>query len=153
MNRLGAAAVALALLAGCGREASVPSAQGHAAGSETLRSGAIAMHATAVQTDKLPEQIVRRYGAQRDARTVLLVLSLRLGEDADAKALTAQRVEATVTDLLGRKQTLAMREVRDGELVDYVGTAQLTPPDTLRFEVAMSGEQGRHVMKFNRDFF
>src|SRR5262249_40521314 len=149
----GVVSIALALLAGCGREASVPSAQGNAAGSETVRIGAVAMHATAVQTDKLPEQVVRRYGAQRDSRTVLLVMSLRQGEEADAKALTAQRVEATVTDLLGRKQTLAMREVRDGDLVDYVGAAQVSPPDTLRFEVTMAGPNGRHSMKFNRDFF
>lgn len=153
MSRLAVAAMALALLAGCGREASVPPAQGNAAGSETVRIGAVSMHATAVQTDKLPEQVVRRYGAQRDARTVLLVMSLRQGDEADAKALTAQRVEAIATDLLGRRQTLALREVRDGDLVDYVGTAQVSPPDTLRFEVTMSGPNGRHSMKFNRDFF
>ncbi|QWP76543.1 DUF4426 domain-containing protein [Lysobacter sp. K5869] len=153
MSRLAIGAIALALLAGCGREASVPPAQGNAAGSETVRIGAVAMHATAVQTDKLPEQVVRRYGAPRDARTVLLVMSLRQGEEADAKALTAQRAEATVTDLLGRKQTLTLREVRDGDLVDYVGTAQVSPPDTLRFEVTMVGPNGRHSMKFNRDFF
>ena len=153
MSRRVRAALALALLAGCGRDPSVPPSQGNAAGSETVRQGEVSLHVTAVQTDKLPEQVVRRYGAQRDARTVLVVMSLRLGDGADAKALTAQRVQATATDLLGRKQTLAMREMRDGELVDYVGTAQVAPPDTLRFEVSMDTGHGIHPAQFNRDFF
>lgn len=153
MSRLAVAAVALAMLAGCGREASVPPAQGNAAGSETVRQGDVFMHVTAVQTDKLPEQVVRRYGATRDARTVLVVMSLRLGDGADAKALPAQRVRATATDLLGRKQTLAMREMREGDLIDYVGTAQVAPPDTLRFEVSMDSGRSVHPARFNRDFF
>ena len=111
------------------------------------------MHLTAVQTDKLPEQVVRRYGVPRDARTVLLVMSLRQGEDADARALSAHRIQATATDLLGRKQTVSMREMRDGELIDYIGTAQVSPPDTLRFEVTADNGHGIHRAKFNRDYF
>ena len=79
-----AAALTLALMAACGRESSVPPTQGNAAGSESVKVGEVVMHLTAVQTDKLPEQVVRRYGVPRDARTVLLVMSLRQGEDADA---------------------------------------------------------------------
>lgn len=156
MSRLAALpalALALAMLAGCGREASVPPAQGNAAGSETVKVGDVTMHVTAVQTGKLPEQVVRRYGAQRDARTVLVLVSLRRGEDAVATAVSAQQVEATATELLGRKQTLVLREMRDGELIDYVGTAQVSPPDTLRFEVTARADGQTYRLKFNRDFF
>lgn len=153
MSRVAACALALALLAGCGRESSVPPAQGNAAGSETVKVGEVAMHVTAVQTGKLPEQVVRRYGAQRDARTVLVLVSLRRGEDAAATAVSAQNIEATATELLGRKQRLALREMRDGELVDYVGTAQVSPPDTLHFEVTARADGQTYRLKFNRDFF
>lgn len=153
ISRAAVAALALALLAACGRESSVPPTQGNAAGSESVKVGEVVMHLTAVQTDKLPEQVVRRYGVPRDARTVLLVMSLRQGEDADARALSAHRIQATATDLLGRKQTVAMREMRDGELIDYIGTAQVSPPDTLRFEVSADNGRGIHRARFNRDYF
>lgn len=147
------ALIAAALASGCGREPSTPPAQGNAAGSESLRQGDVTVHATAVQTDKLPEQVVRRYGAARDARTVLLVVSLRRGDDANSVALSAQRIEASATDLLGRKQSLTLREMRDGELVDYVATVRLSPPDTLRFDVAAHAGGERYRLKFVRDFF
>ncbi|MEH6415700.1 DUF4426 domain-containing protein [Pseudomonas sp. CGJS7] len=149
-----AAALATALLAGCGRESSTPPQHAaNAAGPETKRSGDVTMTVSAIQTDKLPAQIVQRYGAPRDARTVLIVLSLRKGDDATSVALSADQVQVTVSDLLGRKQQIAMRPMRDGELLDYVGTATISPPETLRFDVVANTAHGRYPVQFNRDFF
>ena len=79
---------------------------------------------------------------------------LRYGDiPAFVEPLSAQRIQATATDLLGRKQTVSMREMRDGELIDYIGTAQVSPPDTLRFEVVADNGHGIHRAKFNRDYF
>lgn len=152
--RVIAAAVLMTLMTGCGRESSTPPQHAaNAAGPETVRSGDVTMNVSAIQTDKLPAQIVQRYGAPRDARTVLIVLSLRKGDDATSVALSADQVQVTVSDLLGRKQQIAMRPMRDGELLDYVGTATISPPETLRFQVVANTAHGRYPAQFNRDFF
>lgn len=157
MNRVARyfiAACVVAMLAGCGREPSARQPDGNAARSEeVVRAGDVSIRASAIQTGQLSPAIAQRYGAAHDARTVLVVVSLRKGDDATSVSLPA-KVSIDVGDLLGRKQQVAVREMRDGELLDYVGVATVSPPDTLRFEVTVVSEDGkRHVLKFNRDFF
>ncbi|MGH8082922.1 MAG: DUF4426 domain-containing protein [Lysobacter sp.] len=155
VRSLAAGACAIALLAGCGREASTPSQHdpNAARSEETVRAGDISVRASAIQTRLLTPAIAQRYGAAHDERTVLVVVSLRKGDDATAVSLPA-KVTVEAGDLLGRKQTVAMREMRDGELLDYVGVVTMSPPDTLRFDVVVVREDGtRHELRFNRDFF
>ncbi|MBX9399797.1 DUF4426 domain-containing protein [Lysobacter sp. BMK333-48F3] len=158
-----AGALALALiptlvltgLAGCGREPSsrVAPDPNAARSDEVARDGDIALRASAIQTRLLSPAIAQRYGAAHDERTVLVVVSLRQGDDATAVALPA-RVTVVASDLLGRDQALAMREMRDGELLDYVGVATVSPPETLRFEVvAIRADGKRQTLRFHRDFF
>jgi hypothetical protein len=46
-----------------------------------------------------------------------------------------------------------MRELRSEGYVDYIGTAEVAPPDTLRFELEVVREDGaRSTMQFSRDF-
>ena len=118
-----------------------------------MRAGDISVRASAIQTRLLTPAIAQRYGAAHDARTVLVMVSLRKGDDATSVSLPA-KVTVQAGDLLGRKQSIVMREMRDGELLDYVGVATVSPPDTLRFDVLVVREGGdRHELRFNRDFF
>ncbi|WP_064749335.1 DUF4426 domain-containing protein [Lysobacter antibioticus] len=151
----GALALALVLLAGCGREPSsrtAPDANA-ARADEVARDGDIALRASAIQTRRLSPAIAQRYGAPHDERTVLVVVSLRRGDDATSVSLPA-RITVVASDLLGREQRLPMREMRDGELLDYIGVAAISPPETLRFEViAIRADGRRQVLRFHRDFF
>jgi len=144
----------LALLAGCGGEGPVPAQHPNAARSEeVVRVGDISLRASAIQAKQLSPAIAQRYGASHDERTVLVVVSLRKGDDATSVSVPA-KVTVTSVDLLGRKQALKMREMRDGDLLDYVAVVAISPPDTLRFDVKAVGEQGqRYTLQFNRDFF
>ena len=130
--------------------ASVPST---AARSEAVtRVGDVSIHASVVQTSTLAEGVAREYGILRDPRRVLLLVAVRQGPEADAIALPAQ-VVATVTDLRGRRQDIAMRELRSGDLLDYVGTVEIDLPDTLRFEVAVTRAGGAtSTLQFDREF-
>ncbi|MGJ7901544.1 DUF4426 domain-containing protein [Lysobacter sp. 1R34A] len=147
-------ALLLALLAGCGGEGPAPAQNPNAARSEeVVRVGDISVRASAIQARQLSPAIAQRYGASHDERTVLLVVSLRKGDDATSVSVPA-KVTATSIDLLGRKQAVSMREMRDGDLLDYVGVVAISPPDTLRFDVTAIGEHGqRYTLQFNRDFF
>ena len=130
-----------------------PAASATASPEAVTRIGDVSIHASVVQTSTLAPSVASAYGIARDERRVLLLVAVRQGPEAQAIALPAQ-VVATVTDLRGRRQDIAMRELRSGDLLDYVGTAEIDLPDTLRFDVAVTRTGGAtSTMQFNREFY
>lgn len=154
-HRIPAALFTLLLLAGCGgAQPPARTAENSPAPQEAVvRAGDVTMRASVVQTSALGPGVASEYGIRRDDTTVLLLVAVRKGADAAETALPA-RITATVTDLRGQPRPVAMREVRTGELLDYVGTLQTTLPDTLRFDVTIVREGGAtSSMQFSREFF
>lgn len=158
------AAVALALSA-CSREAPTPtssdtSAPADAGASQEAvsQAGDATVRASAVQTSTLPPQVAAEYGIVRDHRSVLLLVAVRRGPAGQEVAAPA-RITATVTDLRGRRQPVTMREMRTKGpgtevLLDYIGTVEVSPPDTLRFDLTVALDGGAtSTMQFTRDFF
>ncbi len=142
------------LLAACGAQPPARTVDNASAPQEAIvRTGDVSMRASVVQTATLGADIASQYGIRRDAGTVMLLVAVRKGADGAETALPAQ-VTATATDLRGQRQTIAMRELRVGDLLDYVGTVQTTLPDTLRFDVTIVREGGAtSSMQFTREFF
>ncbi|MBF6022638.1 DUF4426 domain-containing protein [Lysobacter niastensis] len=151
------------VLAGCGGGGSpppaAPSASTAGATQDAVsRIGDVSIRASVVQTSSLPEQVAAQYGIARDDRTVMLLVAVRQGPEAQEVALPAQ-ITATATDLRGRRQTVSMRELRTGagsgpELLDYIGTVDISLPDTLRFDLTIVREGGAtSSMQFSRDFY
>ena len=117
------------------------------------RTGDVSIRASAIQTSQLDPSIARQYGIARDPNTILLLVAVRQGPDATATALPAT-ITAAATDLRGGRQDITMRELRAGELIDYVGTVTTTLPDTLRFDVTVVRANGATAtMQLSRDFF
>lgn len=143
----------LALVA-CGGGGAPPSSSGGSETQETIsRIGDVTIRATAVPTTTLSEQVATQYGITRADNTVMLLVGVRQGSDAQEVALPA-RITATVTDLRGRRQDIAMRELRSGELLDYVGAVEVSPPETLRFDLTIVRDGGASsTMQFTRDFY
>lgn len=153
-DRAGVSALLFAaVIAGCGGS-SAPPASGQSENTPqqaSLRVGDVVIRANAVAASTLGPAVAQRYGIDRDPGTVLLLVGVRSG--VEETALPA-RITATATDLLGKRQTIAMREVRSGEFIDYVGKAEVIAPDTLRFDIQVVPENGeRATLRFNRDFF
>lgn len=146
------------VLAACGGSpAPTPATPAPAAAAATSEAvtqiGDVSIHASVVQTSTLAPSVASAYGITRDARRVLLLVAVRQGPDAQAIALPAQ-VVATVTDLRGRRQDIAMRELRSGDLLDYIGTLEVDLPDTLRFELTITRVGGAtSTMQFTREFY
>ena len=132
-------------------QAAAPSAA--TANEAVSRIGDITIRASVMQTSALNEAVARDYGIVRDEGTVLLLVAVRQGPEANESALPAQ-ITATATDLRGGKHDIAMRELRSGDLLDYVGTVDVSLPDTLRFDLTIVREDGASsTMQFSREFY
>lgn len=140
-------------LSACGGGTPTPRPAQAAPAPAELAEGDLRIRASAVPTMQLPEDVARGYGIQRAEHRILLLVALRRTRAGDETGL-AGRVQAQATDLQGRTQAIALRELRTGELVDYAGTLEVAPPETLRFEVtaAPAGERPRRL-EFVREFY
>ena len=149
-----AALVAALLLAACGAEPPPRTAADAPAPQEAIaRAGDVTMRASAVETTTLGPAVASQYGIRRDPGTVMLLVAVRQGAEGAEVALPA-RVTATATDLRGQRQDIAMRALRVGDLLDYVGTVQTTLPDTLRFDITIVREGGAtSTLQLTREFF
>jgi hypothetical protein len=154
------ALTAMAALAGCGGDAPKPARIIETPQEAVSRNGDVTVRANVVRTDLLNEAMARGYGIARDEGTVLLMVSVRRGPDGQDMSIPA-KVEATVTDLQGRRRTLTLRELRtdvpgappEQAMIDHIGTTEVAAPDTLRFELAIEREGGaRSTMQFTREF-
>ena len=152
--RVGLFATALAL-AGCGgtSTSAIPVAPSANTADAIATVGDVTIRASVLQTSTLDETIARNYGITRDRHTVMLLVAVRQGTAADATAVPA-RITATATDLSGRSQAIAMRELRSGDLLDYIGTVQTGLPDTLRFDIVVVRAGGAtSSMRLVREFY
>lgn len=165
MRHVLALSLLCAALSACGENApptppSSPSSSTSASASQEAvsRIGDVTIRASAIPTSTLNEPVARQYGIARNENTVMLLIGVRKGESAQETALPAT-ITATATDLRGRSHPIRMRELRSGDavsggLLDYIGTVDVTPPDTLRFDVTIVREGGAtSQMQFTRDFY
>lgn len=147
--------VAFLALSACGGQppAPAPTSAAPAGGEAVEIVGDATIRASAVQTSALNDTIAQRYGIARDDKTVLLLVAVRKGAGAAETSVPAQ-VKASATGLTGDRREIEMRELRTGDLLDYVGTVRTSLPETLRFEVTASLEGGGTAkLQFNREFY
>lgn len=117
------------------------------------RIGDVTIRASVMQTSMLNATVAAQYGIRRDDTQLMLLVGVRQGPQAQDIALPAT-ITATATDLRGQKQDIAMRELRTGELLDYVGTLDISLPDTIRFDVTIVREGGAtSTMQLTREFY
>lgn len=140
------------LLTACGEDAPKAAKRIDTPQEAITRIGDITIRANVVPTAHLNEAVASGYGIARSDSSVLLLVSVRQGPDGQDSALPAT-ITASVANLHGQRRDIAMRELRTGELIDYVGTTEVSPPDTLAFEVKIVREGGAvSTMQFSRDF-
>lgn len=156
MNRLALVSAALlsVVLAGCGGSTPPPATPAAAAPQEAIsRIGDVTIRASVLPTATLAADVASQYGITRDDRTVMLLVGVRQGPEAQEAALPAQ-ISATATNLSGQRHRIDMRELRSGDLLDYVGTVEIAMPDTLRFDLTIVRDGGAtSTMQFSREFY
>jgi hypothetical protein len=146
---------AATLLSACtgGAPTAAPATTAAGSGEATATVGEVSIHASAVQTATLNDAVAQQYGIARDDKTVMLLVAVRKGSGGGETSVPA-RVTASASGLSGGRQDIAMRELRSGDLLDYIGTVETTLPETLRFEVNVVLESGAtSTLRFNREFY
>ena len=140
------------LLSACGDDAPKPAKRIDTPQEAVTRIGDVTIRANVVPTASLNEGVARGYGIARSEGTLLLLVAVRKGPDGQDIALPAT-IQAAVVNLQGQRRDIAMRELRTGELVDYVGTVDVAPPETLTFDLKIVPEGGAtSSLQFTRDF-
>lgn len=113
----------------------------------------ITIRATTMPASQLNAAMAREYDINPAPNQVLVVIGLRRGNGNNEQSIQGH-VQAEAVNLLGGRQTIALREVRSGEFVDYVGTAKVELPDTLRFSIDAKVANSEPLqLRFHRDFF
>ena len=147
-----AAALLCFTLAACGNDAPKPAKRIDVPQEAVSRVGDVIIRANVLPTANLNDTVARSYGIPRSDNTLLLLVAVRQGPDGQETALPAT-ITAGVATLHGQRTEIAMRALRTGELVDYVGTVDVSPPDTLSFDIKIVREgAATETMAFSRDF-
>jgi len=119
---------------------------------QAMRVGDYVIHYNTLNTDMLNPDVAREYGIQRSrSRAMLNVSVLR---QSDNRAVAAE-VTASSGMLTGHKQTLAVREIREGDAIYYISDFPVAHRDTLNFTIRVKPEDSRqtHTIEFQKQFF
>jgi hypothetical protein len=113
------------------------------------------IHHNALSSSQLAPEIARSYGIQRSPNRGLLNVSvIRDVPGTTGTAVTAQ-VEATSRNLQGQIREIAMREVREGPAIYYLGEFPVEHGETLRFDLRVrpQGAAASYAVELNQDFY
>lgn len=121
----------------------------------STRERGFTIHHNAVPASMLTPEVATQYKIVRSKYRGLLTVSvIREIEATTGQAVTA-RIQAESTSLIGRKESLDMREVTEGDAIYYLATFPIVDGDNLRFklEVIPAGESRPITATFSQEFF
>jgi hypothetical protein len=115
--------------------------------------GDYVVRCSAISTDQIADSVARQYGIERSARRGLLNVSVEL-KTADATHTTHADVSAEVSDLIGHRTPIRVRETNENGDIDYLADFPLTGSGTYVFTVKVTpqGQAQPYVVKFNQDY-
>ncbi|TAA27074.1 DUF4426 domain-containing protein [Pseudoxanthomonas winnipegensis] len=113
--------------------------------------GALQVRYNALPSLALPESAAQAYGLDRGAGRALVIVALRQRQGDDEVPVQGS-VRGVAVDLSGRRQQITFKPVRTGDAVDQVGSVEISPHDTLRFELDVASDLGGGPLRFERSF-
>lgn len=97
------------------------------------------IHYSALPSTLISPEVARNSGLTRSASRGLLNIAVIKKDEAREHAVTAV-IEASATNAAGQRQSLRMREVREGEAIYYLGEPRISEGERLDFEVRVTPE-------------
>lgn len=125
-------------------------------GTESSRDfGDYVVHFNAILTEQLAPEIAREYGIVRSRNRMMLNVSiLKKVEDATGTPVSGA-VSASTINLTGQFLNMAMREIREGTAIYYIGEQTITDGETLIFTIDVTplNEASRFTVRLKKQFF
>jgi hypothetical protein len=109
------------------------------------------VHYSAQNSTDLSQDVARRHGIARDPRLALVMLTVqRAGGEPVAAAVSGE-----ARNLLGQKQPLEMREVREDKSIYYLGLFAISHLETQSFDFTLrpEGSAQSYRLRFSQQFF
>lgn len=124
------------------------------AAAQSVTSGDITVHYSAIPTTTLTPAVATQYGITRSASRALVNVAVRKGKPGTDVAVPST-VTAWVTNLNGQRQSMTMREVKEGEAIYYLGETRINDNETLNFEIEVrpAGAKSPIRATFRQEFF
>ena len=109
----------------------------------------------ALTTDQLSQQAARTYGITRSKSRVLLNVVLRKKTGESTYAATSGKVSAKANNLTGQLKNISMREIKDGDVVYFIGETSVSDGEHLTFKIEAlpEGETGPLNVTFQQQFY
>lgn len=130
-------------------------AAGSLAAQNSQRSGEFIVHYNAIPTTTLKPEVARQYGVTRSASRALLNIAVQRQTEAPLPVAITATVSASASLLTGQRQSIPLREVRDGDAIYYLGEARVSHEESLEFdiEVLPEGREEPIRIRFSQTFF
>lgn len=153
------ALVVAGLVTGCGQKpqpaaSSAPAAPSEPATSSSRDFGSYVLYFNAIRTDSLTPEIATTYGIVRSANRALVNISMVQKVEGSTGIPVAGKVTAEAVNLNGQFKDLAVREIREGQAIYYIGDVDVANDETLVFTVNATPANATTPLsvKFQREF-
>ncbi len=119
------------------------------------QSGDVIVHYNVVPTTSLTPEVARQNGITRSASRALMNIAVQRRTEAPLPMAITAKVEASATALTGQRQTIVLREVREGDAIYYLGEVRVQDKENLNFEleVLAEGASAPIAVNFSQQFF
>jgi len=117
--------------------------------------GDYVVHFNALNTNHLPPSVTREYGLKRSKNRGMVNVAVLHKVMGTAGKPVAAELSASATNLAGQKRDIALREVREGTAIYYIGDFPIAHEETLRFTIHVKpGDNSEaNEVKFSHQFF
>lgn len=119
------------------------------------QSGDVIVHYNVVPTTSLTAEVARRNGITRSASRALVNIAVQRRTEAPMPVAIPAKVEAQAFALTGQRQSIVLREVREGDAIYYLGEVRVSDKEQLSFEleVLAEGASAPISVSFSQQFF
>jgi hypothetical protein len=122
---------------------------------ETLRVGELSIHATAFAASALSPQVAERVGLGRDPHRGVLNVTIAKDRRGSTVSSGIAQVEARIVHPESMQGPIAMREIRDGTAISYMGEFALPEPTTVEVEIRVrpAGLPETQIFRLKEEIF
>jgi len=113
--------------------------------------GSLRVRYNALPSLAVNDTMARVYGIERAAGKAMVIVALRQVQGTEEQPAQGQ-ISGVATDLSGRRQPIAFRQIRTGDYLDQVGVVEISRDDSLRFMLEVRSPQGGGTVRFERSF-